>query len=62
MAINVRKSWADSILEIKTDDNRARFSRNQQNSDKSDSETLACKLVQPIYGLTSNKLQGWEPP
>ena len=39
MTLNARKSCADSFLKIKTDDNRARFSRNQQNSKKFDSET-----------------------
>ena len=34
MTLNARKSCADSFLKIKTDDNRARFSRNQQNSEK----------------------------
>ena len=38
MTLNVRKSCADSFLKIKTDDNRARFSRNQQHSEKFDSE------------------------
>ena len=37
--LNARKSCADSFLKIKIDDNRARFSRNQQNSEKFDSET-----------------------
>ena len=39
MTLNARKSCADNFLKIKTHDNRARFSRNQQNSDKFDSET-----------------------
>ena len=39
MTLNARKSCADSFLKIKIDDNRARFSRNQQNSEKFDSET-----------------------
>ena len=39
MALNGRKSCADYFLKIKTDDNRARFLRNQQNSEKFDSET-----------------------
>ena len=39
MTLNARKSCADSFLKIKTNDNRARFSRNQQNSEKFDSET-----------------------
>ena len=39
MTLNERKSCADSFLKIKTDDNRARFSRNQQNSETFDSET-----------------------
>ena len=39
MTLNTRKSCADSFLKIKTDDNRARFSRNSQNIEKFDSET-----------------------
>ena len=39
MALNARKLCADFFLKIKTDDNRARFSRNQQNSEKFYSET-----------------------
>ena len=39
MTLNARKSCADSFLKIKTDDNRAIFSRNQQSSEKFDSET-----------------------
>ena len=39
MTLNARNSCADSFLKIKTDDNQARFSRNQQNSEKFDSET-----------------------
>ena len=41
MTLNARKSCADSFLKIKTYDidNRARFSRNQPNSEKFDSET-----------------------
>ena len=39
MTLNARKSCADSSLKIKADDNRARSSRNQQNSEKFDSET-----------------------
>ena len=39
MTLNARKSSADSFAKIKTDDNRARFSKNQQNSKKFDSET-----------------------
>ena len=35
----------DSFLKIKIDDNRARFSRNQQNSEKFDSKT---QKVQPV--------------
>ena len=46
MILNARrKSCADSFLTIKIDDNRARFSRNQQNSEKFDSET---KKLQPV--------------
>ena len=45
MTLNARKSCADSFLKIKIDDNRARFSRNQQNSEKFDSETLK---LQPV--------------
>ena len=36
MTLNARKSCADSFLKIKTDDSGARFSRNQQNSEKFD--------------------------
>ena len=39
MTLNARKSCADRFLKIKTDDNRARFSRNQQNGEKFDSKT-----------------------
>ena len=39
MTLNARKLCADSFLKIKTNDNRARFSRNSQNSEKFDSET-----------------------
>ena len=39
MTLNARKSCADSFLKIKTDDNRARLSRNQQNNEKLDSKT-----------------------
>ena len=39
MTLNAGKSCAHSFLKIKTDDDRARFSRNQQNSEKFDSET-----------------------
>ena len=45
MTLNARKSCADSFLRITTDDNRARFSRNQQNSEKFDSET---SKLQPV--------------
>ena len=38
MTLNVRKLCADSFLKIKTNDKRARFSRNSQNSEKFDSE------------------------
>ena len=44
MTLIARKSCADSFLnkktKIKTKDNRARFSRNPQNSEKFDNETL----------------------
>ena len=40
MTLNARKSCTDSFLKIKINDNRARFSRNPQNSEKFDSETL----------------------
>ena len=40
MTLNARKSCADSFLKIKNNDNRARFSRNPQNSEKFDSDTL----------------------
>ena len=39
ITLNTRKSYADNFLKIKTDDNRARFSRNQQSSEKFESET-----------------------
>ena len=39
MTLNAKKLCADSFLKIKTDDNRARFSRNQQSSEKFESET-----------------------
>ena len=39
VTLNARKSCADSFLKIKTNDNRARFFRNQQNSEKFDNET-----------------------
>ena len=45
MTLNARKSCTDSFLEIKTNDNRARFPRNPQNSEKFDSETLE---LQPV--------------
>ena len=45
MTLNARKSCADSFLKIKIDDNRARFSRNQQNSEKFDSES---QKLQPV--------------
>ena len=45
MTLNARKSSADRFLKIKTDYDRARFSRNQQDSEKFDSE--ASKL-QPV--------------
>ena len=45
MTPNARKSCADSFLKIKNDDNRARFSRNQQSSEKVESET---SKLQPI--------------
>ena len=40
MTLNARKSYADSFLKIKTNDNRARLSRNPRNCEKFDSETL----------------------
>ena len=40
MILNARKSCANNFLKIKTNDNRARFSRNPQNSEKFDIETL----------------------
>ena len=45
MTLNARKSCADSFLKIKTNDNQARFSRNPQNSEKFESETLKLQLV-----------------
>ena len=38
MTLNARKSCADSFSKIRTNDNRVRFSRNPQNSEKFDSE------------------------
>ena len=43
MALNARKSCADSFLKIKTYDNRARFSRNQQNIEK------FCSVTSKLY-------------
>ena len=45
MTLNARKSCADSFLKIKSDDNGATFSRNQQSSEKFDSEM---SLLQPV--------------
>ena len=45
MTLNSRKSCADSFLKIKIDDNQVRFSRNQQNSEKFDSETKKLQSV-----------------
>ena len=45
MTLNARKSCADSFSKIKTNDNRARFLRNPQNSEKFDSETLELLAV-----------------
>ena len=45
MTLNARKLCADSFLKIKTNDNRARFSRNSQNSEKFDSETSKLQRV-----------------
>ena len=45
MTLNARKSCADSFLKIKTSDNRARFSRHPQNSEKFNSETLELQAV-----------------
>ena len=44
MTLNARKSCADSFSKIKTGDSRARFLRNQQNSEKFDSETSNSSL------------------
>ena len=52
MTLNAKKSCADSFLKIKTDDNRARFSRNQQNSEKFDSET---SKLQPVNLLEKRR-------
>ena len=40
MVLRISRNLIDSFLKIKTNDNRARFSRNPQNSEKFDSETL----------------------
>ena len=45
MTLTARKSCADSFLKIKANDNRARFSRNLQNSEKFNCETLK---LQPV--------------
>ena len=45
MTPSARKSCANSFLKIKIDDNRSRFSRNQQNNEKFDSETYK---LQPL--------------
>ena len=45
MTLNARKSCSDTFLKIKTNDNRARFSRNPQNSENFDSETLELQSV-----------------
>ena len=45
MILNARKSCANSFIKIKTDGNRARFSRNQQTSEKFDSETSKLEPV-----------------
>ena len=45
MTLNAGKLCADSFLKIKTNDNRARFSRNSQNSEKFDSETSKLQRV-----------------
>ena len=39
MTLNTKKSCADSFLKIKTDGNRARFSKNPINIEKFESET-----------------------
>ena len=39
MTLNARKSCANSFLKIKANGNRARFSRNPQNSEKYGSQT-----------------------
>ena len=60
------KSCADSFLKIKIDDNRARFSRNQQNNEKVDSETsklLAVNLTEKrrdivgVHQMAADSLQ-----
>ena len=45
MTLNARKSCADSFLKIKTNANRARFSKNPRNIEKFDNETLK---LQPV--------------
>ena len=56
ITLKARKSCANSFLKIKTDDNQARFSRNQQNRNQNQNfekskirqrnrETLACKSI-----------------
>ena len=66
MTPNARKSFADSFLNIKIDDNRARFSRNQQNSEKFDNETLKlqpvnltekCRVIVGVHQRAADSLQ-----
>ena len=66
MTLNGRKSCADSFLKIKTIDNRARFSRNPQNSEKFDSETLKllpvnlsekCRDIVGAHQMAADSLQ-----
>ena len=66
MILNARKSCSDSFSKIKIDDNRARFLRNQQNSEKFDSEIQKLQpanLIEKrgdivgIHQRTANSLQ-----
>ena len=45
MTLNARQSPKDSLKNIKTDDNQAKFWENKQNSEKYDSET---SKLQPV--------------
>ena len=66
MTLNARKSCTDSFLKKTTDDNRARFLRNQQNSEKFDSETSKLYPVnlsekrRDIVGVHQRVADSWQ--